>query len=258
MNVVGLWQFPVKSMRGVEVSELFVGPTGVAGDRAHAFVDAHTGERISAKRHGALLGCAARLGPALEVRFPDGTVVRGDPDEISRRVSALLDRDVLLVSGPPGMLVDLAPVHVLATSTLRALAAAHPGGDWDPRRLRPNILVDDSGAAAGDWLSCDLRIGAEVVLHVVLPTGRCVMTTLAQGDLPRDAAVLKTIARVGLRQVEGLGERACAGFYADVVRPGVVRHGDAVRVEPVTPRRDALRDGPEKVHDGFEPRRKQW
>src|SRR5262245_11829200 len=41
MNVVGtvesLWRYPVKSMRGEEVAEAFVGYSGVYGDRLFAF-----------------------------------------------------------------------------------------------------------------------------------------------------------------------------------------------------------------------------
>jgi uncharacterized protein YcbX len=41
----------------------------------------------------------------------------------------------------PGTMLDLAALHILATNTLRTLAASHPDGDWDPRRMRPNMLI---------------------------------------------------------------------------------------------------------------------
>ena len=41
----------------------------------------------------------------------------------------------------------------------------------------------------------------EAVVHIVGPTPRCVMTTLAQPGLPKDSAVLKTIARIGLKEL---------------------------------------------------------
>ncbi|MGH3674203.1 MAG: MOSC domain-containing protein [Mycobacterium sp.] len=142
----------------------------------------------------------------------------------------------------PGTMLDLAALHVLAASTLRRLAGEHPEGDWDPRRMRPNMLIDDVGEPADedDWLGCDLHIGTEAVVHVVGPTPRCVMTTLAQPGLPRDGAVLKTIARVGLKQIGAVGQFACVGSYAEVVTPGVVRRGDPVRIERVQPRQGAL------------------
>lgn len=291
-----LWHYPVKSMMGEEVREVLIGPGGVVGDRAYGFLDVETGKVASAKRpkrFGALMQCRARFlspprpdapVPPIEVTFPDGAVVRDDASELARRVSALVGREVrLLTSAPegasselalpdiegveagalkslfrdeegeqvrdfvvgvaaPGTLVDIGPLHVIAGSTVRGLATEYPTGDWDPRRLRPNILIDDDGALGreDDWLGCDLHIGTEVVIHVVLPVPRCVMTTLAQPGLPRELGVLKTIARVGRKQVGSLGQFACAGSYAEVVTPGVVRTGDPVDLKRVEPRSGAL------------------
>ena len=164
--------------------------------------------------------------PPVEVTFPDGTVVRTDEDDgaeltrddcgprglshgtekalrlISRaRRERLRHADRPVIGRPfrgPG-----AAMHVLATSTLRRLADEHPDGSWDPRRMRPNILIDDSDRPGNedDWLGCDVHIGEQAVVHVVGPTPRCVMTTLAQPGLPKDAAVLKAVARVGLKGI---------------------------------------------------------
>jgi uncharacterized protein YcbX len=152
----------------------------------------------------------------------------------------------------PGTLLDIGALHVVAAGTLRGLAAEYPAGDWDPRRLRPNILIDDGGELGeeDDWPGCNLHIGTEVVVHVVLPVPRCVMTTLAQPGLPRDPGVLKTIARVGRKQVGPLGQVACAGSYAEVVNPGVVRTGDPVGLQRVEPREDALASMIKKMSAG--------
>lgn len=142
----------------------------------------------------------------------------------------------------PGTLLDLAAMHVLATSTLNRMADAHPDGDWNVRRMRPNILIDDSPEPGdeNDWLGCDLHIGDQVVVHIVGPTPRCVMTTLAQPGLPKDSNVLKTVAQVNMREMGALGQFPCAGSYAEVVSPGVVRRGDPIRFERVEPRKGAL------------------
>ena len=295
-----LWQYPVKSMQGEEVTEVVLSPSGVVGDRAYGFVDVETERLVSAKRpkrYGAMIGCRARFvsaptvqtpSPPIEVTFPDGTVVRDDDAELTRRTSELLGREVrLLASAPdglafeqlwpklegvgpdaladalqieppdsagdriigvpvamaaPGTMLDVAALHVLATSTLRTLAAEYPDGDWDPLRMRPNILIDDGDDPTDedDWLGCDQHIGAEVVIHVVGPVPRCVMTTLAQPGLARDAQILRTIAAIGRKQFGSLGQFACAGSYAEVVQPGVVRTGDSIRFERVKPRQGAL------------------
>jgi uncharacterized protein len=212
--------------------------------------------------------------PPVEVTFPDGTVVRSDDDngaELTRRATALLGRELRLITtapdglaldiiqaapesdddnveqvpvamAAPGTLLDLAALHVLATSTLRRLADAHSDGVWDPRRMRPNILIDDGNMPGGDddWLGCDIHIGEQAVVHIVGPTPRCVMTTLAQPGLPKDSEVLKTVARVGMKEFGSVGEYPCAGWYAEVITPGPVRRGDPVRLERVEPRKGAF------------------
>src|SRR3979409_531477 len=120
-------------MQGQRAQKLSLRPRGVLGDRAYGFRDVATGRVVSAKHDAALLECRARFlasplpaaaAPPLEVTFPDGTVVGGEDDEVARRTSALVRREVRLTAA--GGLVDLAPVHVVATSTLDELAAAHP------------------------------------------------------------------------------------------------------------------------------------
>jgi uncharacterized protein YcbX len=142
----------------------------------------------------------------------------------------------------PGTMLDLAAMHVLATSTLQRMADAHPDGRWDPRRMRPNILIDDSAVPGDedDWLGCDLHIGEQAVVHIVGPTPRCVMTTLPQPGLQKDSNILKTVAKVNMKDLGPLGRMPCAGSYAEVVTPGVVRRGDSIRFERVEPRKGAL------------------
>src|SRR5436309_7106571 len=41
-----------------------------------------------------------------------------------------------------GRYVDSAAVLVLSTASLRTAAELHPDGVWDPRRFRPNVLID--------------------------------------------------------------------------------------------------------------------
>lgn len=250
-----LWRYPVKSVGGEEVTELQMGPTGVVGDRAYGFVDVADGRLVSAKRarrYGRLLECRARWGSSasIEVTFPDGRAEHG-VEAVSRRASEVLGREVRLVASTdeavrefralaaPSTFADLAPVHVVTTGMLDRLAAAYPGGVWDARRLRPNILLDGAGMTIDDLLGCDL-VGADAVLHAAMPTGRCVMTTLAQGSLPHDAQILRAVASVDRREVPKLGDKPCAGVYADVAQAGVVRVGDRLDVRHVGPRRGAL------------------
>jgi uncharacterized protein YcbX len=79
-----------------------------------------------------------------------------------------------------------------------------------------------------DWISRQLAIGDAVRLSVALPDPRCVMTTLAQEELPKDSEVLRTLTRYNRVKVAGAGRFPCAGVYAVVVAPGTLRTGDEV------------------------------
>jgi uncharacterized protein YcbX len=127
---------------------------------------------------------------------------------------------------PEHTFFDLAVVHVLTTATLDRLRELYPQGRFEVRRFRPNIVVRPPDAANGfvenDWIGSTVRIGDDVRLSVTGPCPRCVMTTLPQGDLPKDSGILRTAAR---------HNQANVGVYAAVVRGGEVRRGAAVMVE---------------------------
>jgi uncharacterized protein len=61
---------------------------------------------------------------------------------------------------------------------------------------------------------------------VLMPTPRCVMTTVAQDDLPNDREVLRTIAVQRRVDIPGMGPRPCVGVYALVTATGHVTVGD--------------------------------
>jgi MOSC domain-containing protein len=121
---------------------------------------------------------------------------------------------------------DCAMVHLLTTATLDRLRELHPQGRFEVRRFRPNIVAQLDSAeksfAENAWVGHTLAIGSAVRLHITGPCGRCVMTTLAQGDLSRDPAILRTAAQHNQVNV---------GVYAGVARGGAIRRGDSIRIE---------------------------
>jgi len=122
-------------------------------------------------------------------------------------------------STPPGTFVDLSPVHVLTTASLRDLSA--DGAPYDVRRFRPNVLVDSDGPdpfPESAWVGGEVHLGS-IVLSVTNPTIRCVMPSRPQPDLAVDRALTRRLAERTDRFL---------GVYADVARPGTVRVGDAV------------------------------
>ena len=126
---------------------------------------------------------------------------------------------------PAGTFFDCATIHLLITATLNRLRDVHPQGRFEVQRFRPNIVVDPAAGVQGfvenAWIGHTLAIGDEVRLHITGPCGRCVMTTLAQGELPPDSGILRTAVQQNQGQV---------GVYAAVVQGGTIRHGDRVRL----------------------------
>ncbi|KAB2344052.1 MOSC domain-containing protein [Actinomadura rudentiformis] len=269
-TVAAIRRHPVKSMLGEEITAADVSPGGVTGDRAWALIDRETGKVASAKNPRlwrSLLTLSATLHDgAVRIVLPGGKTVHSTDADIDDVLSAFLGRPVTLTStppaaatldravpeevlaagvtaeveaeeitlglgAPPGGFVDFAPVHLIGTATLAAIAAASPRGTVEPVRYRPNLIIETTGAAYGEngWTGRELAIGDEVILRVLAPTPRCAIPTLEHGELPRDPAALRVpAAHNRVEPVEGLGLRACAGVYADVVRSGRVRQDDGV------------------------------
>ncbi len=253
MHVVGINRYPVKSLQGEQLSETAIDEHGLEGDRRWGIVDIETGKVCSAKRHGALLEASATTtadGPA--ITLPDGTeIMPGDPSCDARlsewlgravslrsaddgnqgiyEVSLQLDPDVDVFDMPmtPGRFLDLSPVHLLTTASLRAGATAYPNGSWTTDRFRPSVLVgvepdEGEGFVENDWIGRPVRVG-DVELEVILPTVRCVMTTRAQPprDVERDPKIFETLTRVNQQNL---------GVYANVRAGGRVRRGDPVTI----------------------------
>jgi uncharacterized protein YcbX len=269
-SVSQLWRFPVKSMGGERVSSsVITEETGVLGDRGYALVDVATGRIASAKhpRNWApLLGYKARVvdregerHPVVSIELPDGTHVRTDDAEVDRKLSTSIGREVKLITTPPaqatydeykpeldqgegeplavgapeGTFFDFAALHVVTTGTLAKLAALRPESRFDIARFRPNVVVETGDATfhENDWIGHELAIGDEVRAYVTFPCPRCVMTTLAQGEVPADPEILKT-ATANMLLFPLLAKKLpSVGIYATVVRGGTIKPGDAVRVE---------------------------
>jgi MOSC domain-containing protein len=161
--------------------------------------------------------------------FLDASAVEGDEPE------GLLTDLGLALAAPHGTLFDVAALHVLTASTLDRLGELAPASRFAVERYRPNVVVGSAGDAFAEngWSGSVLRLGAELTASVLIPTMRCIMTTLAQGDLPRDNEVLRTLSRHNRVEIPGLGTWSCVGAYAAVTAPGRVRVGDEVDLAAV-------------------------
>jgi len=197
--------------------------------------------------------------PSVRITLPDGAVVTSDQPDISEILSRALSRKVAFDSAmlsrpsgsianaeeywldmeglehrdtvtdfalPEGTFFDTAVVHLLTTATLDRLRDLYPQGRFEAHRFRPNIVVQTKNGS-GDfvenaWIGKVLAIGDTVRLSVTGPCPRCVMTTLPQGDLPKDVGILRAAAQ---------HNQANVGIYASVIRGGKIRRGDSVSLQ---------------------------
>ena len=247
-QVTALWRFPVKSMRGEQLGHSPVALAGLPGDRALALIDEETGEVVSAekfRRYPGMFGFRAWFpagagGSASDVmiELPDGREIRADSTEVNDLVSERLGRAVRLAesrqtTSDGAQFHDAAPVSVLSNSTLKRLGELQPDSIFDARRFRMNLILDcpEPGFPENDWVGRTLRIGSDTRLFITKPDARCVMTTMAQDELPEDRGILTGLARHNRLKVGEKGTYPCAGVYARVVEPGEARLGDAVVLE---------------------------
>jgi uncharacterized protein YcbX len=158
----------------------------------------------------------------LLVEFPAGT--------LAGKLAHLTELP-LAAAAPAGTFFDYACLHLVATATLDHLQRVYPYGQFDGWRFRPNFVIrtQDEPFIENSWAGRTVAIGDEVVIRATIPTPRCVVTTLPQGNLPQDPGILRTIAQQNLLDSGEFGRSACLGVYADVVKPGVVRRGDILR-----------------------------
>ena len=250
----GLWRFPVKAMMGEQLNRALVTAGGLAGDRDWALTDGdnNIGTGKVVRKWGPLFSSRARYleepdgeAPiAAEMTLPDGERLMTSDAEADARLSALLGFEARLITEAPAPLklvvenedaetvefpvinrfFDLGSLHLLTTATLAKLRELSPGTTFDARRFRPNMIVDTEGASGfveNEWPGKVIAIGDEVRIKVMGPTIRCVVTTLAQDDLPNDPSVLKTAAAHNSANV---------GVYAAVEQGGTVCRGDSVEL----------------------------
>ena len=251
MEVVGLWRYPVKSLQGEAIAVAGVEDDGILGDRQWGIRDERTARILTARRRPELLSASASYDDGRPViTLPDGSVGVGPGAGTDRLLSEWLDGPVSLVPSvgtvpgraeyfadatddtspaiewtmPEGRYVDAAPLLVLTTASLRTGAGLHVNGVWDPRRFRPNILLDlvGDGWIEDGWVGRPIQVGGAVLLPIQ-PCTRCTMVTRAQPGLDADTDIFRTLAR---------HHRGHLGVWSDVVTAGTISTGDVARGVP--------------------------
>ena len=228
-RVQALWRYPVKSMQGEALARAAVEKRGLAGDRLYAVrdVEGKFGSGKTTRRFrrmdGLLDFAACRDGEVPVIRFPDGRERRGDASDLNAALSAELGQSVTLAREAAISHFDAAPVHIVTSASLAWLSRQLPESGVDPRRFRPNIVLENADAPLCEqaWIGRVLRVGA-ITLRLLAPTERCVMVTMPQAGLGADTGILRQLADVN---------ETCFGVYAEVAASGVVALGDVASLD---------------------------
>lgn len=223
-RLVEVWRFPVKSMAGEGLESVEVDWRGLVGDREWAVYDEEgrlaSGKRTNRfRRMDEVFALAARTeGDRVEVVLPDGRVVVAGEGAADLALSDHFGEDVELAPESDIAHQDAGQVSLVGTATLRELGALCGLEEpVDARHLRANLVVETTEPFEEEaLLGREVRAGG-VVLRMVERIERCRMVDLEQVGLP---------ALEGLLKVVGAERDLCAGVYANVVQPGVLRKGD--------------------------------
>jgi uncharacterized protein YcbX len=259
MSIIGkvdsLWRYPVKSMRGEELDELFAGFSGIYGDRLFAFKSSASPKGfpyLTAREQRRLLQYRPRFrnpdkaarptnlteaesmgaNPLsadfselmVDVKTPDcGTLAIDDPGLIDALRADIDDKHRLTLMRSERAMTDCRPVSIFSLQSVRQLAQ-ETGTAMDKRRFRANVYVDlavAGGFAENEFVGRSLRIGPKAVVSVLERDPRCMMITLDPDTGEKEPAILKKVAQAH----DGM-----AGVYGAVLVEGTLHKGDPVEV----------------------------
>ena len=261
MSIIGtvesLWRYPVKSMRGEQLDEIFAGYAGVYGDRLFAFRSPASRKGLpfltAREKHAMLLyrprfrypDKAARpinlteaesLGsganpvsavPAelmVDVETPTGeTFSIDDPALIDSLRADIDDTHQLSLMRSERAMTDARPLSIFAIQTARQLGD-ETGLTIDKRRFRANVylhLESSQGFAEDAFVGHSLRIGARVVIAILQRDSRCAIIALDPDTAEKTPAILKQVAQA---------HNNFAGVYGAVLVEGMLRKGDPVEL----------------------------
>ncbi len=254
-KVESLWRYPVKSMRGEELDEMFAGYAGVYGDRVFAFTSSlspkgfpfFTGRDqrqmiryrarfrnpekaarpinlADAESSGANPISANASELMIEVETPDGKTIAIDDPALIDNLRANIDgKHELKLLRSDKAITDCRPLSIFAVQSAKKLGE-ETGTNVDKRRFRANVYVDltnADGFAEDQFVGKTLRIGSKVVVSVLERDPRCMMITLDPDTAEKTPAILKQVAQAH----EGM-----AGVYGAVLMEGMIRKGDSVEL----------------------------
>jgi uncharacterized protein YcbX len=261
MTTVGtlesLWRYPVKSMAGEELTEVFLGFSGFYGDRCYAFKNSAARKGfpyLNANVQQQMLLCRPRfrfpertvappnlaearsiapgVTPAnadsedmvLDVVMPSGAVAAVDDPALTKMLcEGLRGENLLTLVQSDRALTDCRPVSLISLQTVRQLGEEF-GAPVDKRRFRANVYLDlasNKGFAEDQWVGRRLRLGQSAEVAVLERDPRCKMVSLSPDTGEQNPEVLRKLAEA---------HGGFAGIYCAVLVEGMVKKGDSIQL----------------------------
>lgn len=233
-RVTALLRYPVSSIGGERLDIAEIDQFGVTGDRLYGLFDAKSGQVAAPEketRWRPALFLSSRIGNSgqVDLRFPAADWISVSDTSVTERLTAHFGFEVDIVrygdhsAGSKATVSPryvASPLHIVTTGSIRALEQLTGESALDPRRFRPNILIETASETfpEKEWLGRKLQIGS-VCSRVIEETKRCGMTLIAQPGIEERPEVLRGILRHNRRNL---------GVYGDIEMPGEVRIGDGV------------------------------
>jgi uncharacterized protein YcbX len=254
-TVDSLWRYPVKSMHGEELEEMFAGYAGVYGDRLFAFESSANGRGFpyftgrdqrqmlryrprfrypdkaarpinleEAEQRTASPLSATPADLMLDIETPDGEIFAIDDPALIDKLSAGIDaKHQLKLLRSDRALTDSSPLSLFSIQTARRLEE-DSGVALDKRCFRANVYLDlpsHDAFAEDQFVGRSLQIGSKAVVAILKRDSRCMMITLDPDTAEKSPAILKTVAQKHSNMV---------GVYGAMLVEGVVRKGDPVEL----------------------------
>jgi uncharacterized protein YcbX len=257
-TVESVWRYPVKSMRGVEMPEVFMGFSGIYGDRCYAFknsaarkgfpyLNANVQQQMLLYRpqfrhperasRPPNLSEAASIAPGvtyangdledmiLDIVTPSGEIMSvDDPALIKLLGEGISEKNQLTLTRSDRALTDCRPISLISLQTIQQIES-ELGIPIDKQRFRANIYFnfasDDGGFAEDNLVGRRLRIGANATIMVLERDPRCKMISLDPDTGEHNPEVLRKVA-----QAHG----GFAGAYCAVLVEGLLKKGDLVEL----------------------------
>jgi uncharacterized protein len=255
--IESLWRYPIKSMSGEAMAKVFMGFSGVYGDRCCAFKNSAARKGfpyLSATAQEQMLryrpqfrypekagippnlseamSIAPGVTPAnaepndliLDVATPSGAVIPfDDPALLEMLVKGLRGENHLTLVRSDRALTDCRPVSLISLQTVRQVEA-ELGLPIDKRRFRSNIYLDlasDTGFVEDELVGRRLRIGSSATMMVLERDPRCKMISLDPDTGEHNPEILRKFAKA---------HDNFAGVYCAVLVEGVLTKGDSIQL----------------------------